>query len=517
MKTVNFFSIIAAATLFAVVFACPANAACTWSFNWYCGSSGCSKTMGRSTGTADGFASEAQCEAARSQWRRQSVNTGSCNRSGVCDSPSSPARPGTGSGRYQQGGGYQEPAIDYEALRRAEEERLRQEAEEAERLAREKAEDERRQRQFMTDKLETLKSLKGGDFDGAGDGGFLKLKSSADTLPLKSGSETMGIKPNPGVDSPQPALPAEKNSRFSKGTRFSSPVDLTTKDPAGLLTVDTGPARELVPDGHLGKFIAAQPWPPQIKGQTAIALIDLERGRPERAAATLKAASKAQPKDEFLRRAAARAAGEAGTTRLKFDPERFAKQLPKPAYHAYIAAWEELEKGNMNSAARLFGRALDGAPNNAALQQLVAETGKRRRTLSPEEQQQYDQRIERARDYAQGNAALRLGLNAIHWNNTVALNYLDEAGKKLSGLDWEFVRLTRQQVADRTHLDPGSYWKYHYKNRGEAMLDALEYGKGDWAASLRYLKHAGQIQKGNPVVNAAYRDLERLSKEISGK
>lgn len=516
MKTGTFFSISAVTVLLAVVIACPANAACTWSFNWYCGSSGCTRTMGRSTGTADGFASEAQCEAARSQWRRQSVNTGSCNRSGVCDSPSSPSRPATGSGRYQQGGGYQEPAIDYEALRRAEEERLRQEAEEAERLAREKAEDERRQRQFMSDKLETLKSMKGGDFDGAGDG-ILKLKGSSEALPLKSGSDTMGIKPNPGADSPQPALPAEKSSRFSKGTQFSAPVDLTTKDPAGPLTVDAGPARELIPDGQLGKFIAARPWPPQIKGQAAIALIDLERGRPERAAATLKEASKAQPKDEFLRKAAARAAGEAGKARLKFDPERFAKQLPKSSYHAYIAAWEELEKGNMNGAARLFSRALDGAPNNSALQQLVAETAKRSRILSPEEQRQYDQRIERARDYAQGNAALRLGLNAIHWNNAVALNYLGEAGKKLSGLDWEFVRLTKQQVADRTHLDPGSYWKYHYKNRGEAMLDALEYGKGDWAASLRYLKHAGQIQKGNPVVNAAYRDLERLSKEISGK
>lgn len=49
------------------------------------------------------------------------------------------------------------------------------------------------------------------------------------------------------------------------------------------------------------------------------------------------------------------------------------------------------------------------------------------------------------------------------------------------------------------------------------MLDALEYGKGDWAASLRYLQHAKQIQQNNPVVEGAYREIERLSRESPGK
>lgn len=504
-----------ATTLAVIWFSGLAHADCTWSFNWYC--SDCAKIGGRTTGTQSGYSSEAQCNSARSGVARE-VTTGSCSSSGYCGDSSGSSRPPSGGARPSRGGGYQEPAIDYEAeSRRAEEERMRQESEEAERRAREQAEEEHKQRQFLHDKLDTLKSLKGADFDGVG-GGKPQLKGgSDDILPLKGGTTTLGIKPNPGQsDSPEQGN-LELGSRYSKGSRFSAPVDLTTKDPAGPLTVESDIVRELVPGGHLGKFIAEQSWPPHIKGQTAIALIDLERGHPERAATGLKGAAKVLPKDEFFRRAASKAVDEAKKPHSKFDPGRFSQQLPKAAYFAYVSAWGELEKGNINSAARLFSRALDAAPNNTVLQQLVAETEKRRSVLSPEEQKQEALRIERARDYAQGNAALRLGLNAIHWDNFLALNYLDEASTKLSGLDWEFVRVTKQQVADRKYSAPGAYWKYRYTSRADAMLDALEYGKGDWEASLRYLKHAKKIQHNNPVIDAAYRDLESLSKEPLGR
>lgn len=389
---------------------------------------------------------------------------------------------------------------------------MRIEAEEAERRAREKAEDDRRQRQFAADKLDALKSMKGADFDGGR--GELQLKGADDPIPMKGGTATFGVKPNPGGSSPTKSSgEATKESRFSKGTQFSAPVDLTTKDPAGPLTVDSPDARELIADGHLGKFLATRDWPPQIKAQTAIAFDDLERGRPARAAEALSSASKARPNDDFLKKAATRSAIAAKSAPMKFDPERLGRELSREAFAAYVVGWEYLQQGNMNDAARMFGRALDASPKNATLQTLVSETEKRRRTLSPTEQRIEDERRQRARDYAQGNAALRLGLNAITWNNALALNYLDEASRNLTGLDWEFIRLTKQQVADRSHTDPGSYWKYRYSNRGEAILDALEYGKGDWSASLRYLKHVSQIQHKNPVVEAAYRELESLSRD----
>lgn len=469
-----------------------AEASCAWSFNWYCDA--CAKIGGRTTGTHGGYASEAECDNARRSVARE-VTTGTCSSSGRCDTPSPPAQTHS----TQPAGASSTPAIDHELeQRRRDEERRREEAMAAERRAKAKADQEQKHRQFMSDKLDALKSLKGSDFDN----GNPDHKASPDSEPrLKTSTETLGVRH------------ASEEPRFSKGNKFSAPVDLSDKDPAGPLILDSDTTRELIPDGQLGAFIGSQSWPAHIKGQAVIALIDLERGHPERAAATLKAASNAQPGDAFLRKATAVAEREARTMRIHFEPEIMAKQLNRHAYLAYVAGWEELEKGNMDGAARLFGRALDEAPNNAILQQLVTETEKRRTILSPQEQRQHDERMERARDYAQGNAALRLGLNAAYWNNVLALNYLDEASKNLTGLDWEFVRITKQELADHTYSAPGSYWKYRYNNRADAMLDALEYGRGDWAASLRYLKHARQIQHNNKVVDDAYRELERLSKE----
>lgn len=469
-----------------------AEASCTWSFNWYCDA--CAKIGGRTTGTHGGYATEAECDNARRSVARE-VTTGTCSSSGRCDTPSPPAQTHS----IQPGGVSGTPAIDHELeQRRRDEERRLEEAMAADRRAKAKADQEQKHHQFMGDKLDALKSLKGSDFDT----GNPDNKTSPDSEPrLKTGTETLGVRY------------ASKEPRFSKGSKFSAPVDLSNKDPAGPLILDSDATRELIPGGRLGAFINSQPWPAHIKGQVVIALIDLERGHPERAAATLKAASNAQPGDAFLRKAAAAAEQEARTRRIHFEPETMVKQLNRQAYAAYVAGWEELEKGNMNGAARLFGRALDETPNNAILQQLVTETEKRRTILSPQEQRQHDEHMERARDYAQGNAALRLGLNAAYWNNVLALNYLDEASKNLTGLDWEFMRITKQELADHTYSAPGSYWKYRYNNRADAMLDALEYGRGDWAASLRYLKHARQIQHNNKVVDDAYRELERLSKE----
>lgn len=486
-------------------------AACLWSFNWYC--SACPKIGGRTTGVQGGYGSYDQCEAARRSVARE-VTTGSCSNSGICDSPSSSGSRPSGYGWPAPGGGSSaRPEFDTAeaAIRRAEEERMRLEAEEAERRAREKTEDDRHQRHFMADKLDALKSLKGSSFDGGGSD--LGLKGVDDPPLLKGGSPTLGITPNPGSGSPTGrSETSPEESRFSKGNRFSAPVDLSTKDPAGPLLVYAPSSRELIPDGKLGKILGELDWPPDLKAQTAIAFDDLERGRPGRAAETLGAASKALPQDAFLKQARAASKAAARNAPLQFEPERLRRELSKEAYMAYVVGWEYLQQGNMNGAARMFGLALDAIPKNSTLQLLVMETEKRRRVLSPVEQRAEDERRERVREYVQSQAALRLGLNAAAWNKPLALAYLDEAGNTLSSLDWAFVRMVRKDIATGRHTDPGSYTRLRYRNRGEAMLDALDYGKGDWAASLRYLKHAGQIQKGNPVVDAAYRELEQLSR-----
>lgn len=484
-------------------------ASCTWSFNWYC--SACAKIGGRTTGTQGGYASEAQCEAARRSVARE-VTTGSCSSSGYCGAEPTRPAPGGGARTPPGGGGYQ-PGYDAEAeRRRAEEERMRQDAEEADRRAKQKADDDRRQREFLRDKLDTLKTLKGSDFDGRGNGD-LKLKGGDDGLQLKSGTPTLDVKPNPGRSAPAAQANSAKESCFSKGTRFTAPVNLSTKDPAGPLTVESDAARELIPDGRLGHLVDGKPWAAPVKAQVIDGVLALERGQPDRAAAILKKASQAAPNDAFLREAANKAAQQAKGHSDGLDPEKAFRWLPKEAHAAYVLGWEDYSRGNMNGAARFFGRALDAAPDNRDLQWLVREVEKQRRVLTPEEQRRQDERWESARTWAHGVAAFRVGMQAAYTNKALAMNYLDEARKALPGSDWKIIDDFRQHVVAGKPLAPGTEKLDRYRSQGDAMLDALEYGKGNWSAALRYLKHARQFQANNPVVEKAYRDLERLSKE----
>ncbi|MHB1217119.1 MAG: hypothetical protein ACYC1L_02835 [Alphaproteobacteria bacterium] len=182
----------------------PAQAACTFSFNWYCGGvKDCARMMGRSTGTVDGFASETACNSARSNWRSRGFGTGSCDRSGICDSPA--AAP-SGAPRGGQGGGFTGgtpmPTYDDEADRLA-----REQAEAEQRAAKQKAEQEARlkaeqEKKFQQGKQEALGSLKG---TGAQDGLELKTPSASGGAPeLKAAIEAPRLK--------QPSQPARESA-----------------------------------------------------------------------------------------------------------------------------------------------------------------------------------------------------------------------------------------------------------------------------------------------------------------
>jgi len=226
-----FLAILGVGTIFLFVAPSPAWSACSFSFNWYCSGSGCARVMGRSTGTVGTFATEEQCESARSQFRGNvgraggGITTGSCNRSGICDEPS--ARRGV-----PQGGGvgtYAAPETldtppDYEAERRRmeAEEDMRRQAEEAVRQTREQAERLAAQRKFNQDKIDVLKGMKGVDFDGS-----RGLSTDSGDLGLKSSMPTLGVKTTPGGGdlALKPTSPdIERGSRFSKGSKDSAPV-----------------------------------------------------------------------------------------------------------------------------------------------------------------------------------------------------------------------------------------------------------------------------------------------------
>lgn len=232
-----------------------ADAACTWSFNWYCSSAGCTRIAGgRSTGTVPGFASEDACRAGIAQFRRQTpgIGVGSCSPSGPCDDGRS-VRRGPAPGRSIAPGGSGEPidtapAYDAEAERQRieQEEEMRRQAEEAERQAKEEAERLAAQRKFNQDKIDVLKGMKGVDFDGSGG-----VPSGSGNLGLKSSTPTLGIKTAPGDGDlalkPTEPPDAERGPRFSKGSKDSAPVPtdlgLKSAEPAPKPAPESKPKR----------------------------------------------------------------------------------------------------------------------------------------------------------------------------------------------------------------------------------------------------------------------------------
>lgn len=203
----------------------PAAAACTWSFNWYC--SDCAKLKGRTTGTQDGYPTEAACDGARRSVAR-GVTTGSCTSSGICESPSTavprptdpaaPRRPGVvGPDEYE---------LEQQRLLQAgREQQMRFEAEEAARAAAAKAEKAAAQRKLESDRIEALGSLK--SFDGD--------RTSVAPPP----ADPTGLKPLPSA----PAV-----LKTPDPPRANAPRDAkaATKSPAPALASKTAPAPEVL-------------------------------------------------------------------------------------------------------------------------------------------------------------------------------------------------------------------------------------------------------------------------------
>jgi len=98
------------------------------------------------------------------------------------------------------------------------------------------------------------------------------------------------------------------------------------------------------------------------------------------------------------------------------------------------------------------------------------------------------------------------------FDKAMALRYLQEAKKTYPAKDGlEFVNEFQRRLREGrpTGWPPSNY----PHNRGDAILDALEYGKGSWNDSLRYLKDLRAVQPYNQAVVAAYEELQSLYKE----
>ncbi|MEK6712164.1 MAG: hypothetical protein AABZ64_16475 [Nitrospinota bacterium] len=404
-----------------------------------------------------------------------------------------------------------------EARKREEENRRREEAERQRRLREEQA---RERREFLKNKSEAIQSLKGIDFDGSGRGG-LDLKS----LEPKFGTSTFGVQPNPGPETGlkplEPPQAAWREPLFSKGSPFSAPVDIREKDPGRLLRIDPEKVDGLIPGGDLGRLLSGKPWPPAAKSEAAAGFLMWERGNFAQARWYLARASALAPNDKFLQDALQKLESAQEKARAKLPP----RENQAEAAASMVAAAGRSAVGDTSTALRLVERAAQLWPQNPDIQKSlkrVREVHAARKDLpAPAE---VSAQHERAALWARGQAAFKLGLilaaqselsrNAEQRND--AMIYLAEASFALRGQDREVIDTLRDRLKRGEPLyNPPAVSESprgFYPTKADAMLDALEYGKGNWEYSFRYLRHVQQAFPSDRTVAAAIAELAAIQK-----
>lgn len=494
-------------------------AACSWSFNWYCSGPGCTRVMGRSTGTIGGFSSESQCEDMRSQYRSNTarvgggITTGSCSRSGVCDEPQSRRNlpPTAPSGPpVTAPPPYMPPDSNYEVerQRQIEEDHLRRQAEAEAEEARRRADEEARQEKIRQDRLEALRDIQGIDFDA----GRESKTNSGNELPIMGSSPTFEIMTTPVIE-------GQKEPFFTKGSRFSAPVDLRVRDPDGPLIVDPQRIGKIVPGNALADFVGAQAWPKEAKASVLIAILMLERGRYDEAITGLERARKRVAGDPFIKDALAYSKAQRSQA-IAAERADFASRLARgspEARAAYLSGWARLEIGDIETALRMFRRARDQGNNldladKGHLDRVVREVEARYTPPTPEQEKTLASWREKAALRARGEAAWKLGLalteNPRGEHDARALIYLHDAREVLRGSDYhlidEYANAVRAKSINREPL------MSMFDSRANAILDALQYGKGNLDDSLRYLEDARRAEPGNLHIRDAHQYLSGL-------
>ena len=96
------------------------------------------------------------------------------------------------------------------------------------------------------------------------------------------------------------------------------------------------------------------------------------------------------------------------------------------------------------------------------------------------------------------------------------MTYLADASSSLEGRDRELVDGIREKIKRGEPLyNPlfvsGNIQGF-YPTKADAMLDALEYGKGDWDSSFRYLRHLQQAFPFDRTITAAIAELTAIRK-----
>lgn len=414
----------------------------------------------------------------------------------------------------------QQPSYDYptyeppsgpslaelERQRREEKERKRKlkEAEEEERRRKEEA----RKQKFFQEKQEALSQLKGI----AGESSNTKT----DSLSLKSGTSTLGLKgtsaPTLELKSTSPAVSGLKSPKFSKGTKYSAPVDVRD------LNVTTGKAFKR--NKGLLDVIDKANWSTKTKAEVVLGILMAERGRYDDAVRYLQQAAIAVPNEPVITLALEQAMklkeektkitqGAGHLRHNVINPDEFA-YLPLQAQADLVIAKASVSVEDYDSAVKSLNAALNLVPTDKKLRDALVyarqlKTARDEKATGKPAPEWYEAPATRAK----ANAAWTLGLYLSDKGDYAgATKYLREAQQFYSkGYN---NRLLNKLIDNMKDLAPIEDRYPSYPTKAGAILDALEYGKGNWQRSFKYLEAAHKVDANNLPVRDALNYLKGL-------
>jgi tetratricopeptide (TPR) repeat protein len=367
-----------------------------------------------------------------------------------------------------------------------------------------KRQEEAQKQKFIQEKQEALDQLKGI----AGESSDIKtdtssLKSSTSTDTSNSALELKGIS---ATDS------SLKSPRFSKGTKYSAPVDVRNLD------VTTGKAFKSNKD--LRDFIDKANWPIKTKVEVILGILMAEQGRYDDAVLFFQQAAVAVPNelvitsalDQAMKLKKERAKITQGAGHLRDDvinPDEFA-YLPQQAQAYLVIAKASISVEDYDSAVKSLNDSLKLAPTDQKLRDALVYARQLKAASDEKKHGKPDpKRYEAAAKRAKANAAWRLGMYLSEKGDYAgAVNYLKEARKYYSkGCE---KNLLNELIKNVKRLSPTEDRFPAYRTKAHAILDALEYGKGNWHRSLKYLEVAHKVDKNNLPVRDALNYLQGL-------
>ena len=203
------------------------------------------------------------------------------------------------------------------------------------------------------------------------------------------------------------------------------------------------------------------------------------------------------------------------------DPKRFRK-LPDTARIALVNAYADFTLGDYGRSAARLEKAMRAAPRDTDLRLAFAYVA-RLRTVQSQLRAKHPPAKgyrERVRLRAQGNAAHKAAMHLYRRNDfETALEFAIEAQGRLrqaGAPDKTLDALREKLVASLTTGDrrkPDTLNRVPvYRSKAGAMLDAMEYGKGDLRAAMRYLAAAQKAAPNNTVLRQATAEMRLIFK-----